>query len=63
MTGPKKIKKSFDKANFSGQSFPMNAIDLFNSVRKPMPRPSEVLGEKKRKNAFKRREKFRKPLE
>lgn len=28
-------------------------------VRKPMPPPSQVMGERKRKNAYRRKEKFK----
>jgi len=38
----------------------MKTAELFRSIRKPMPRPSQILGEVKRKNRYKRNDKHRK---
>lgn len=41
----------------------MKASDLYKKMRKPVAPPSQILGEGKRKNLYKRREKFNKKLD
>jgi len=38
----------------------MKTSELFRQIRKPMPRPSQIVGERKRKNAYNRKEKHKK---
>jgi hypothetical protein len=41
----------------------MKTAEIFRLIRKPMPRPVQVLGERKRKNAYNRKEKHKKNFE
>jgi hypothetical protein len=38
---------------------PMKTSDVYKQIRKPMPAPSQVMGERKRKNAYRRTEKHK----
>lgn len=50
-------------ARKSNKLTPMKFSDLHKQTRKPVAPPSQILGEHKRKNAYKRREKHKKNFE
>lgn len=55
-------ENSLDFRKLHGKLSRMKIADLYAKIRKPMPQPSLVMGERKRKNAYKRRDKFRKEI-